>query len=122
MKILHVLVGYLVITALPFQVLVLPSQLAAIDYDGYVNTTEYHIDSGLTKQAPGIETQNQKDSVLLKHVSGDVIEARQAGIIIPVAFTIISIVAEVGGALWWIKKDDPAVRGNGVKFLVGHVD
>ena len=122
MQILYAFVGYFAVTVLPFGPFAFASPLATIDHDGYVNTTEYHIDSGLTKQAPGIETQNQKDSVLLKHVSGDVIEARQAGIIIPVAFAIISIVAEVGGALWWIKKDDPAVRGNGVKFLVGHVD
>ena len=124
MQILHGFVGYLAVTVLPFGPFAFASPLASatIDHDGYVNTTEYHIDSDLMKQALGIETQNQKDSVHLKHIPGDVIiEARQAAIIIPVVFTILSIVSDVGGALWWIKKDDP-VRGNDVKFLVEHRD
>ena len=128
MQILHAHVGYLAVTVLPF---CLPfasgAPLAGIDHDGYVNTTQYHIDSGLMKQALGIETcqtvtmQNYKDSAFLKRVPGDLIEARQAGIIIPVAITIISIVADVGFALWWISKDDP-VGGHDVEFLEEHFD
>ena len=122
MKTLHALVGYLAVTTLPFHPFAFASPLAGMDYDGYVNTTQNHIDGALMKQALGsivetcqcqtVTTQNHKDSALIKGPPGDIIKARQVpvGVIIPVALTIISIVVDVGVALWWISKDDP-VRG-----------
>ena len=122
MRILHALVGYLAVTALPF--LAFASPLAAIDYDGYVNTTHNH---ARMKQALGsiVETseQNQKDSALMKRApaSDDIIEARQVAIGIPVVGAITLIVIGAIATLVWIESDEP-VRGDDVEFLVEHFD
>ena len=56
MKLLHALVGYLVIRvtapSLPF--LAFTSPLAAMHYDGYVNTTQNYVYGALMKQVLGI--------------------------------------------------------------------
>ena len=75
--------------------------MAAIDYDGYVNTTKQsYIDGALMKYVLGgiVETyqtvtrENHIDSgALMKHVPGD-IEARQAEIILDV----VSIISHLG--------------------------
>ena len=133
MKILHALVGYLVVTALPF--LAFASPLATIDYDGYVDTnTQNHIDSALMKQVldtivetcQTVTTQNHKDSALMKrvpgpHGPGDIIEARQVPVAIPVTGFILFILADVVFTIVWIANDDP-VSGNSVEFLVQHFD
>ena len=62
MKILHTLVGYLAVIALPLHLFAFASPLAAIDYDGYVDTTQNHIDS---------------DGTLMKHVLGTIVETCQ---------------------------------------------
>jgi hypothetical protein len=80
MIILRALVGYLAVTALPFA---FASPLAAIHYDGYVDTTQNHIDIALMKRVlnsivetcqtvtyhsgPGYvdTTQNHNDSALI---------------------------------------------------------
>ena len=105
MKILHALVGYLAATALPFYKFTLASPLTAtsIDYDGYV------------------DSKQNSDSALMKRVPGDIIEARQAIVIIPTVLFILSIVADVVFAIVWIADDDP-VSGNDVKFFVEHFD
>lgn len=116
MKILHALVGYLTFTALPFHSFVFASPLAAIDHDGYVNITQNYIDweDAFMKHILGImdsetvtTTQSHKDSGLIKRVPGDIIEARQAMLIIPVVGLVLFIVADIGFSLWWISKDDP---------------
>ena len=127
MKTLHALVGYLSVTALPFYPFAFASSLAAIDYDGYVNTTQDHIDGALMKQALGtivetcqtVTTQNYSDSALMKRVPGDIIEALQSAI--PVVGFIFFVVADVTLSVVWIESDDP-VRGNVVDFLVEHFD
>ena len=43
----------------------------------------------------------------MKRVRGIIEERQLVGILVPVAVTIISIVADVGFALWWISKVDP---------------
>ena len=109
MKILIALFGYLAVTALPF--LAFASPLAAMDYDGYVNSTQNH---ALMEKGLGniVETsaQNHKDSALIKRVPGEVIEARQVEVIIPVAYTVLTMIADIGLSLWWISGDKP-VRG-----------
>ena len=86
-----VLVGYLAITTLSFA---FASPLPAIDFDGYVNTT-----------------QNHSNIAPMKHVPGDFIEARQTDI--PIVASVILIVADVTFGLIWIQSDNP-VRGNDV--------
>ena len=129
MKILHTLVGYLAVTALPFHPFAFasPQALAAIDYDGYVSmdTAQNHIDDALIKHVLGtiVETcqtvtaQNYSDtSVFKKRVvpqAGDIIEARQLPA--PVVGIIILTVATVFIAVAWIGTDDP-VRGSGVEL------
>ena len=126
MKILHALVGYLAVTALPF--LAFASPLATIDYDGYVNTTQSHIDGALLEQAldtiaktcQTITTQNLKDSgALTKRVPDDIdiIEPRQVPVAVPVTGLILFLIADVVFAVVWISFDEP-VRGNDVDFLV----
>ena len=123
MKILHALVGYLAITALPFQVLAFPSELAAIDYDGYVNTTQNHTDGALMKQALGtivetcqtITSQNHKGSPLIKRVPGDIIESRQLLEAAPIVALVLLDVAAVVLSVLWIE-DDAKVRGNDVEL------
>ena len=115
MKTIYALVGYLAATALsalPFSTFAFASPVAAnIDYDGYVNTT--------------LPTQSHRDDdgAVIKHVPGDIIEPRQALVVVPLALFILSIVADVVLSVVWIAGDDP-VRGNlnGVEFLVEQFD
>ena len=130
MKILHALVGYFAVTALPFHLFAFASPLAAIDYDGYVNTTQNNIDGALMKHALGnivescqtVTTQNYKDSDIIKRLPGDIIEARQvaAGVVIT-AVLVIEIVVNVVIILEWIS-DNSHVRGKDVESLVEHFD
>ena len=100
MKILHALVGYLAVAALPFSPFSFAHPLAAIDFDGYVNTT-----------------QNLIDGALRNHISGEIIEARQLDIV-DVAI-VLDIVALVYVTLIWIGGDND-VRAD--VFLVDHFD
>ena len=127
MKILHALVGYLAVTALPFHPFAFASPLAAIDYDGYVNTTstQNHIDVALMEQVLGsIQVVETCQTVpTQKHgVHGDIIEARQAELAPPVLI-IIGIVALIALSIVWVETDNP-VSGNlnDVEFLVEHFD
>ena len=123
MKILHALVSYLAVTALPLQVLAFASHLVAIEYDGYVDTTQNHIDGALMKQVLGtivercqtITTQNNKDSALMKRVAGDIIDSRQLPVAVPVVALILLILTDVIFGIVWIADDDP-VRGNDVEL------
>ena len=132
MKILHALVGYLAVTALPFHQgpFAFAYPLAVIDYyDGYVNTTQIPIDGALMKHVLGsivatcqtVTTQNHGDSAIMKRVLDDIIiiEARQATI--PVVGFILFVVADVIFTIGWISTDD-AVRGSDVEFPVEHFD
>ena len=127
MKILHALVGYLAATALPFHPSAFASPLAAIDYDGYVDTTQNHIDGALMKHVLGsiietcqtVTTQVHGDSALTKRVPGDIIEARQLQI--PIVFVILSVITAVSVSLIWIGDDNP-VRGNDVEFFLDQFD
>ena len=138
MKILHALVGYLAVTALPFHPFAFASPV--IDNDGYVTVdiTQNPIDGALMKHVLGsiletcqtvtyhsglyvnTTTQNHSDSALMKRVPGDIIEERQLAAVPPVLI-IIAIVAFIVLNIFWIKSDDP-VRGNDVNFLVEHFD
>ena len=104
MKILHALVGYLAVTSLPFHPFTFAFPLAAIDdYDGYVNST----------------TSNHSDRALMKRVPGDIIEARQAAVIVPPVLIIVAIIAEVVLGIVWVEGDNPVrLGGNDVEFLV----
>ena len=129
MKILHALVTYLAFTTLPapFHSFSFASPLAAaIDYDGYVNTsTQYPIDGALT--STGIKrilgsiietcqtvnyhsgyymntTQNHTNNALIKRVPGDIIEARQEEIITGALAIALVLVVEID--IVWIGKDD----------------
>ena len=105
MKILHALVGYLAITAMPFHSFAFASPLGIISYDGYVNTTQKH-----------------SDSALMRRAFGGIVEERQITVpIIPVALVVIDLVGTIFLALYWIHGDDP-VRGNVVEFLAEHFD
>ena len=120
MKILHALVGYLAVISLPFHPFAFASPLAlAIDYDGYVNTTQNtgNIDSALmehflgtvleTCQTVTTVTPNHSDSTLVKHVlPGDIIEARQESVI-PYVAAVVAIVLAVALAIEWIEDDNP---------------
>ena len=129
MNILHALVGYLAVTALPFSPFAFASPLATIDYDGYVNTTRNHFDGALMEHfldtvvetCQTVTAQNHKVNALMKRVPGDsiTIEARQWEI--PVATLISAIMAGVFISLVFILEDDP-VRGNDVEFIVEHFD
>jgi hypothetical protein len=119
MKILHALVCYLAVIALPFHPFAFASPFA-IDYDGYVNTTQNNIDSALMEHFLGtivetcqiVTTQNHGDNALMKRVSGDIIETRQALAGVPITFlSIIAIVAVVTLSIVWVEDDDP-VRCN----------
>ena len=111
MKILHALVGYLAVTALPFYPFSFAYPLATIDYDGYMNTTQNHVDGALTtKQVLGsvetcqtITTQNHSD----------IIEGRQYEVPIPVVVVILALVTAVSAIVTWITEDNP-VRSNDV--------
>ena len=133
MKILQAVVGYLAVTALHFHPFTFASPLViASDYDGYMDTTQNHIDGDLMKHALGsiletcqtVTAQNQSDSAvisaLMKRVPGDIIEARQGlPVVVPVIAVILLVMASVYFPLIWISYDDP-VRGNDVEFLVEH--
>ena len=114
MKILHALAGYLAVTTLPFHPFASAYPLAAIDYVGYMNTTQNHIDGAVMEHdldsiAETVATQNHGDSALMKRVPGDIIEARQAEII-PEALLVFAIVGTIAVAVLWIGNDDK-VRG-----------
>jgi hypothetical protein len=47
MKILHALVGYLTVAALPMNPFAFAAPLTGIDYDGYVATTQNYADGDL---------------------------------------------------------------------------
>ena len=147
-KILHALVGYLAVTALPgfFQVhpfaFTLPLSglpAAAIEYDGRVNTTQNHIDGALIKHVLGsimktcqtvtyhsgysntTQTPGHSDSALMKRVPGDIIEARQAVVIAPAAVAVAALVAVVVLSIVWVLEDNP-VSDNDLEFLVKQFD
>ena len=75
MKILHALLSYLAVTALPFQLFAY--SLAAIDYDGYVNSTQNHGDRALVKRG------------------------------IPEEVLLVAIIAEILLVIYWIGSDNP---------------
>ena len=124
MMILHALIGYLTVTALPFTPFAFASPLAAIEFDGWVNTTQNYVDGALMKHVLGnivgtcqtVTTQNHKDSALVKRLPGDIIEARQAEYAIPVV-VVIEIMVDVT-VIFATIADSNKVRGNDVEFLV----
>jgi hypothetical protein len=128
MKILHALVGYLAVTvtSLPPHPFAFASPLSAIHYDGYMNTTQYHIDGALMKHVLGsiVETCQtvtyHSDSALTKRLPGDIKEARQEPPIpvIPVQFLIAAIIVTVIIGVIWIGEDDPVSGNNDVEFLI----
>ena len=129
MKILQALVGYLTLTALPFYPFAFAHPLAAIEYDGCVNTMQLEnpIDGALMKhvldsivETPQTVTEqnHSNSSALMKRVPGDIIEARQFQII-DVAI-IVAVVGLVATSVLWILGDDP-VRAD-VEFLINHFD
>ena len=133
MKVLHALVGYLAVAALPFYPFAFASPLAAFDYDGYVNTSmQDQIDNALMKHVldnvvetcQTVSAQYNADSALMKRVKGDIVEARQgedALALAPEVFIVFGIVALTALSIIWILSDDP-VRGIIVEFLVEHFD
>jgi hypothetical protein len=103
MKILHALVGYLTVTALPFSLFAFAHPLAAsIDHDGFVNTR-----------------QIQNDGDLMKRKPGHIIEARQL-VVVPVVI-IFSIVTLVTTSLDLVH-EAKRVRSNEEEFLVDYFD
>ena len=135
MKILHALVAYLAVTAhqpAPFHLFSFASPLAAtIDYDGFVNTTQSHIDhdGAVMKHLLGSimetchTTTHHSDGALMRRVPGDIIEARQAeNIAVPPIVTVIVIVAAVILSIPWITDHDDKVRDNGVESLEERFD
>ena len=126
MKILHALVGYLTLTALPFA---LASPLAAIDYNGYVDsdTTQSHIDIALMKRALGrvVKTrqtdtaQIHSDNALIMKPASDTTEACQLAI--PIATLVIFAVVGILFSIPWIEQRDK-VSGNDLDFLIEHFD
>jgi hypothetical protein len=126
MKILHALVGYLAVTALPFHPFAFSSPLEPIHYDGYVDTTQNHIDGALmnhdlveTYRTPvTYHTGSDHDSALIKRIPGDIIEERQLpAIAIPLYADILAIIGTIFLIVLWISDDIP-VRGNDVELLV----
>ena len=124
MKILHALVGYLAVIALPY-----PFAFAStleIHYDGYVNSTAMqntidgalfeHILGTIVETCQTVTTTNREkhsDRALMKRVPGDIqlIETRQVELPVPDLGTITIIFAVALIALYWIGSDDP-VRCN----------
>ena len=106
MTVLHVLISYLAalaVAALPFHPFAFASQLAAIDYDGYVDTAHNH---------------RVNNSTLMKRVPGDIIlETRQAVLLLVVPVVVIGIVVDVALIVSQFS-DDNTVRGNDVNFLL----
>ena len=124
MKILHALVGYLAVIALPYPFAF--ASTLAIHYDGYVNSTvmQNTIDGALFEHILGtiVETcqtvttthrEKNSDRSLMKRVPGNiqVIETRQVELPVPDLGTITIIFAVALIALYWIGSDDP-VRCN----------
>ena len=133
MKMLHVLVGYLTVIALPYPFAFASRVPLAMhydsDWDGYVNstTTQNTIDGALMEHILGTikETcqtvtithrKSHGDSALMKRVPGDiqVIEARQEGYV-PDVEAITVVIAAVLIAMYWIGSDNP------VRFNVSRV-
>ena len=116
MKILHALVGYLAVTALPFHPFAFASSLApTIDNDGYVNlNTQNHVlgQAGAVEICQTIPMQNNGNTALMKRASGDIIEKRWSELA-PSALAIVAVVIAVTLAIVWIESDDP-VRANDV--------
>ena len=133
MKMLQALVGYLAVTALPFYPFAFAaSQLESINYDGYANNLETHIDGALMKQVIGsivescqtITTPKHSDGTFkfMKHhdVSGDILEARQEVDPSPTPIIIgVIIIVVILGIIWIV--DDNSVRGKDVEILVEHL-
>ena len=130
MKILHSLVGYLVVTALPFYPFAFASPLAAFDYDGYVTAEqlENHIEIALMNRFIGnivetcqtATTRNYGDTAVMKRSPGDIIDARQVeGAVgyVPEVLFIVNIVAVVTLSILWVKDDDP-VRGDDISLYI----
>ena len=126
MKILHSLVGYLVVTALPFHPFAFASPLAAFDNDGYVTAAqlENQIDIAVMNHFLNniVETyqtgtmRNHSDTAIIKRAPGDIIEERQAegaANYLPDVLIILSIISTITLSILWIKSDDP-VRGDDV--------
>ena len=120
MKILHALVGYLAVAALPgpFHLFAFASPLAAFDYDGYVNiSAQNQIDSALMKHVLGsvletcqtVSTQYNADCALMKRAPGDIVEARQGleAALAPKVLIIVAIVAVIALSIVWVESDDP---------------
>ena len=108
MKILHALVGYLAATALPFpsHPFAFASPRAAIsNYDGYVP----------------VNTTLNSDGAVMKREPGDIIETRQAAIIIPAALFVFNLIVAVVASIFWVEDDDP-VRGSGIIIVEVHFD
>ena len=102
MKILHALVGYLAATAFPFpsHLFAFASPLEAIsNYDGYVP----------------VNTTLNSDGAVMKRGPGDIIETRQAAIIIPAALFVFNLIVAVVASIFWVEHDDP-VRGSGIMW------
>jgi hypothetical protein len=109
MKILHALVGYLTVTALPFSLFAFAHPLAAsIDHDGFVNTR-----------------QIQNDGDLMKRKPGHIIEARQLPVgpleVIVAIGVVVGIVTIVITSLALVH-DGNQVRSNEEEFLVDYFD
>ena len=133
MKILSALVGYLAATALPFHPFAFASPLAAIDYDGYVNTQMWQnhtgIEGALTKhvietyRAVIMENLDHGNSALARRMPDDIIEARQALELLSGALfvgSLLSLAAAINVGIAWVREDKP-VRGNDhVNFHVEH--
>ena len=121
--ILHSLVYYLVVTALPFHLFAFASPLTAFDNDGYVTAAqlENHIDidlmnhflGNITETCQTGTTRNHSDTAVIKRAPGDIIEGRQVEGAVVDALIVISIVTVVTLSILWIV-DDNAVRGNDV--------
>ena len=97
MKILHALAGYLAVMALPFHMLfVFASPLAAIHYDGYVNTQNH----------TGTLMQNHSDNALMKFVPSDIIKAYRAAYVPKVLIIAAAIVVAIVLCIIWVRDDD----------------
>ena len=148
MKILHALVGYLAVTALPFHPFAFATP-AATNYDGYVDTSQNNTDGALTKHvlriANLLETcktiaphslsvtsaQDHSDSAaLMKRTppsqAGDDIEPRLVPEVVVVSVIVIAIVAAIALSIFLNELEntdsDNKVRDNDVEFLVEHPD
>ena len=135
MKILHGVVGCLAVTALPFHPFAFATPLAAINYDGYVDTTtQNHNDGTLVKHVLETcqtltshslsgyvnATQNHSDSAaLIKRASGDIMESRFAPEIEPpIIIIILTIITAITITILWINGDDPVRGYDDVKSVV----